>query len=321
MSELVQWMMVIIECNSRSLTIAAIITLVAWAIESCKPAVTDPGLGGRWHNFRVFIYLLATLAIAAPALNFCIQQLPTVSIIDRALPNWKKDGIWGSVLATLAYAFVWDFFQYWTHRLEHKFAALWAFHRVHHSDSEMNASTSLRQSVGGALIGFIFAHIPTTIICGGNMIPYVGSLILFSGWGYFNHANFRVSLGPVTYIISGPQWHRLHHGKDSKYHNSNYAAFFPVLDLIFGTLRIPEKNEWVKTGIDRDTSPRKPLTQAFLPWRNKLPVTSSIPPRHKPVMLSSLLVVNPGPDIETVDPETAVSDGSPRPVLLVSPAT
>lgn len=251
--------------------------------------MADPGLGGRWHNVKVFILLLIGLTFAAPLLNLCSQLFPSISLLDRMVPDWQSGGIVGGILATLIYAFIWDFFQYWTHRLEHKYGALWAFHRVHHSDSDMNASTALRQSLGGALIGYFLAHIPTSIICGGNMLPYLGSLILFSGWGYFNHANFRASLGPITYIISGPQWHRLHHGKDSKYHNSNYAAFFPVLDLIFGTLQIPEKNEWVKTGIEDDVSPQKPLPQAFLSWRDKLPATSYIPRRYKPAMLSRLL--------------------------------
>ncbi|MDB5984216.1 MAG: sterol desaturase family protein [Pseudomonas sp.] len=208
-------------------------------------------------------------------MNWCAGLLPNLSLIERALPNWQREGIWGAILATAVYALVWDLFQYWTHRFEHKFNALWIFHRAHHSDAEMNSSTSLRQSVGGAMIGFLFTHIPTAIICGGNMVPYLGAMVLFSGWGYFNHANLRFSLEPITRILSGPQWHRLHHGKDSRYHNSNYAAFFPFLDLIFGTLQIPKKDEWVETGLQDDTLSRRPFVQAFFPWRNELPETSS----------------------------------------------
>lgn len=258
-------------------------TVGVWVLERWKPAVTDPGFEGRWHNVKVFIFLLIGSAFVAPLLNRCAQLLPSISVLERTVPDWQSKGIVGGILATLIYAFIWDFFQYWTHRLEHKFSALWAFHRVHHSDAYMNASTSLRQSVGGALIGFFLAHIPTAIICGGNTVPYLGSLILFSGWGYFNHANVRFSLGPFTPIISGPQWHRLHHGRDARYHNSNYAAFFPVIDLVFGTLRLPKKEEWVETGLQDDVSPQRPLKQSFVSWRNEGALSASTPHAHTPV--------------------------------------
>ncbi len=269
--------------------IAVLMTGGVWLFEWCRPAVTDSDLSGRWHNVKVFILLLIGLAFAAPILNQCAQLLPSISLLERIAPDWQSKGIAGGILATLIYAFIWDFFQYWTHRLEHKYAALWAFHRVHHSDAHMNASTALRQSVGGALIGFFLTHIPTAIICGGNSIPYVGSLILFSGWGYFNHANVRLSLGPFTRIISGPQWHRLHHGKEAQYHNSNYAAFFPVLDLFFGTLRLPKKEEWVETGVLNDVSPLKPFKQAFFSWCNESASIENTPHTHTPETPSRLL--------------------------------
>jgi sterol desaturase/sphingolipid hydroxylase (fatty acid hydroxylase superfamily) len=269
MSDLIQWILVFIKNNSKPLETAAIIIGAAWILEYLRPAVPDAGFNSRWHNLRMFLYLLIGLAIAAPLVNYCGKLLPGISLIERIVPNWKKDGLVGGILATIIYAFIGDFFQYWTHRLEHSIPLLWSFHRIHHSDANMNASTSLRQSLGGVLIGFFLAYIPTSIICGVNMVPYLGSLILFSGWGYFNHANFRLPLGPFTYIISGPQWHRLHHGKDIQHHNSNYSAFFPVFDLIFGTLQIPKKDQWVETGIHGDESPRTPFAQAYLAWLNR----------------------------------------------------
>ena len=293
MSDFMQWAMAGIEHNSKVLAKAALIGGVAWVIEVCRPAATDPGLSGRWHNFRVFIYLLVGLAITAPFMDWCARLLPTISLIERVRPDGKRDGIVGAVVGTAIYALVWDFFQYWAHRFEHKSSALWVFHRVHHSDTEVNSSTALRQSVGSVLVSFLFTHIPTTILCGGNMIPYLGFTLLFSGWGCFTHSNIRISLGPMRWVLSGPQWHRLHHAKDSLYHDCNFAAFFPFLDLIFGTLKAPEKDEWVETGIENDTLPRTPFTQAFFPWRNELPATSNT---ARPYSLAALQSRSVGDD-------------------------
>ena len=37
-----------------------------------------------------------------------------------------------------------DFVNYWFHRVAHRIPFLWRFHRVHHSDTRMDASTNLR---------------------------------------------------------------------------------------------------------------------------------------------------------------------------------
>lgn len=283
MDTTLQFLLATLQANAKPFAIAATLTGIAWLIEACRPAVADPGLKGRWHNLGLFILLLLGLALSAPFMNWCSQWLPAISLIERVLPGWQAKGLLGALCATLVYALVWDLFQYWTHRLEHHFALLWMFHRVHHSDAHMNASTSLRQSVGGALIGFTFTHLPTAVICGGNLLPYLGALVLFSGWGYFNHANLRLPLGPLTPLLSGPQWHRLHHGRESRYHNSNYAAFFPFLDVLFGTYLAPERHEWVDTGLEDDRSPRRLLHQAFLPWLGQPSATRRawLPPFRK----------------------------------------
>ncbi len=37
-----------------------------------------------------------------------------------------------------------DFVAYWSHRLNHRVSIFWRLHRVHHSDTAMDSSTSLR---------------------------------------------------------------------------------------------------------------------------------------------------------------------------------
>jgi len=250
----------------NTLGIIAFACSVSWIFERFRPATHDYGLRGRLHNIKVFMLILLGLLIVPFLGVLILPNLPEVSLIETLLPNWKHEGWFGAVAATLVYAFVWDIFQYWVHRAQHAVPLLWIFHRVHHSDTAMNASTSLRQSFGSVMLGYFFVHIPTFIVCGGGLLPYAGSLVLFSGWGYLNHANFRITLGCMSWLLSGPQLHRLHHGKTKDYHGCNYAAFFPFLDFIFGSLRLPRRNEWPKTGIENDVSPTKPILQVFFPW-------------------------------------------------------
>lgn len=269
MMELTQWAMTALQGYIKAIGIVAFACGVSWIFEHFRPAIADHGLNGRMHNIKVFMLVLLGLLILPFISAWIMPMLPNVSLIETLLPSWKSDGWLGAVAATLIYAFVWDFFQYWVHRLQHAIPALWVFHRVHHSDNAMNASTSIRQSFGSIMLGYFFVHIPTFIVCGGGLLPYIGSIVLFSGWGYLNHANFKITFGRMSWLLSGPQLHRLHHGKSKEYYDRNYAAFFPVLDLIFGTLRLPKKNEWPETGIINDTTSENPILQVFFPWHKR----------------------------------------------------
>lgn len=267
MSEFTQWAITALQGYTKTMSIIVLTCAVLWVLERLKPAIADPGLNGRLHNIKVFMIVLLGLLILPFLANWITPNLPTISLIEALLPNWKREGWIGAITATLVYALVWDTFQYWVHRLQHTTPLLWNFHRVHHSDNAMNASTSFRQSFGSVMLGYFFVHIPTFIVCGGDLLPYIGSVVLFSGWGYLNHANLRVPFGRLSWLLSGPQLHRLHHGQTKDYHDCNYAAFFPFLDFIFGTLRLPQQNEWPETGILNDTSPKTPFLQALFSWR------------------------------------------------------
>ena len=73
--------------------------------------------------------------------------------------------------------------------------------------------------------------------------------VLIGQWSNFFHANIRLSLGPLTPLITGPQYHRIHHSIESEHVNKNYAAFFPVWDWIFGTFWRPVRGEWPAAGL------------------------------------------------------------------------
>jgi sterol desaturase/sphingolipid hydroxylase (fatty acid hydroxylase superfamily) len=54
------------------------------------------------------------------------------------------------------------------------------------------------------------------------------------------HANLRLPLGPLRYVIATPAFHRAHHADDAAETSCNFAGVFPVWDLVFGTFRMPD---------------------------------------------------------------------------------
>jgi sterol desaturase/sphingolipid hydroxylase (fatty acid hydroxylase superfamily) len=56
-------------------------------------------------------------------------------------------------------------------------------------------------------------------------------------------------MGLLTPVVTGPQYHRIHHSIEPKHLGKNYAAFFPIWDRIFGTCWQPARDEWPETGL------------------------------------------------------------------------
>ena len=64
-------------------------------------------------------------------------------------------------------------------------------------------------------------------------ITLLGTLL-----GFFIHANVRFRFGPLEYLVAMPAFHHWHHSR-TDHIDHNYAATFPWIDRIFGTLYLP----------------------------------------------------------------------------------
>jgi sterol desaturase/sphingolipid hydroxylase (fatty acid hydroxylase superfamily) len=82
----------------------------------------------------------------------------------------------------------------------------------------------------------------------------------------------RLPLGPLTPVFGGPQYHRVHHSILPEHHDKNFAAFFPIWDIIFGTAYLPKKNDYPPTGIEgvEIQSVPKALFSPFVDWTRML---------------------------------------------------
>ncbi|MCX8515728.1 MAG: sterol desaturase family protein, partial [Alphaproteobacteria bacterium] len=51
---------------------------------------------------------------------------------------------------------IYDFYIYWWHRLNHALPVLWRFHRVHHLDENLDATTAVRFHAGEVLLSSLW---------------------------------------------------------------------------------------------------------------------------------------------------------------------
>jgi sterol desaturase/sphingolipid hydroxylase (fatty acid hydroxylase superfamily) len=212
------------------------------------PAGSLAGHGHRVFNFGVAAVNAVLLVGFGMLMAWLPDALRVNGLLGIVFGGWQPVGLGSLFLATLVYAFVWDFFQYWSHRLQHSSPILWQVHTLHHDD-DMDTTTSLRRSFAEQLVNYFLSSVPTFIVCGFHLLPAIGAVFLFQTWGFINHANTRIDFGPATALVSGPQWHRLHHSRANGRDSVNFAAFFPIIDLAFGTYRKPGAWEYPATGI------------------------------------------------------------------------
>lgn len=149
-----------------------------------------------------------------------------------------------------------DFFIYIWHLLTHQLPFLWRFHRVHHSDLNMDVTTGNRFHLGEFLVtGLIRLAVIYTF--GISLVAYVVFEILVNLAVQFHHSSIRV---PTWFekrwvmLFVPPFLHRIHHSLKFKEQNSNYGVIFSFWDRMFGTLVTDVKQEEIVIGtrIHRD---------------------------------------------------------------------
>lgn len=151
-----------------------------------------------------------------------------------------------------------DLVNYWAHRLNHTSSLLWRLHRVHHSDTTMDSSTTYRfhpldavlDNIAAIVAAFIFGLDGTVLIFW--LIIYLPLLVL-------HHTDvimpkwFDKSFGR---IIVSPNLHKIHHHQQQVFTDANYGLLFIFWDKLFNTYKeLPVKE--IKYGLEEFDNPER----------------------------------------------------------------
>ena len=84
--------------------------------------------------------------------------------------------------------------------------------------------------------------------------------------GHFNHANLRVSIGPLRYVLNSPGMHIWHHTHpESGPIDRNFGIIFSVWDWLFRTAYMPAANPRRLGFADMERFPRAMWRQLLVP--------------------------------------------------------
>ncbi len=135
-----------------------------------------------------------------------------------------------------------DLTAYGQHRMLHKWYVLWRMHRTHHTDPQIDASTSLRFHPFEAL----FRALIEVVVVVAIGIPPEGILLIYLVHVIANcltHANVQMPLKvekAMSLVFTSPRMHRLHHSADEARQATNLGTAFTFWDRMFGTFLGPE---------------------------------------------------------------------------------
>jgi sterol desaturase/sphingolipid hydroxylase (fatty acid hydroxylase superfamily) len=206
--------------------------------------------GNYWFKFKYMILYLVVIFLFLQPLSVIKDGLYNILDFGR-LPSHTLSSEHGFIVTikdVVLLIIVSDFFSYWWHRAQHCVDWLWDMHAVHHSDDEMNVLSGVRTHWTAFMFELFVTVLPTSLILGPTRNEIYALTGFITSLSLLTHANLKICFGKYTPIIAGPQFHRVHHSIYAHHHNKNFAAIFPVWDVLFGTYYRPEINEYPPTG-------------------------------------------------------------------------
>jgi len=229
--------------------VAACGLILLFALESWLPAAVDRHRRLRHAARNLTLGLLNAVALALLAAPF-IAQVALWAEESRfgllRLPNVPP------MIGAAAAILLFDAWMYLWHRANHQLDFLWRFHRMHHSDPEMDATTAVRFHTGEILISSALrlAVIPLLGITIYQLLVYEMLLLPVI---LFHHSNVRFPErldAHLRLIIVTPAIHRAHHSRLRVETDSNYSSVFSFWDRIAGTFRLRRDGRPISVGLD-----------------------------------------------------------------------
>ena len=197
----------------------------------------------RGANIVVWI---ARMALAFTLLPLVSLAVPYHLIDGRDLPP---------AVAIVLYLLVADLGEYLFHRAQHAVPFLWTLHALHHSDPDMNATTTERHFWGDQFIKAVTIWPAASLIVRPST-PALVAYMLLGLWNYVAHSKLPFSFGRLSWVLNSPAYHRRHHSALPEHHNSNFCGLIAAVGR--PSRVVPA------TGFQRDASNRAWRRRSFV---------------------------------------------------------
>lgn len=153
-----------------------------------------------------------------------------------------------------------DLLIYAQHVVFHRVPILWRIHRMHHADTDLDATSGIRFHPIEILLS-IFIKMAAVVALGAPVGAVILFEILLNATAMFNHSNIKLD-GHVDAVLRRfvvtPDMHRVHHSVlPSEYHR-NFGFNLSLWDRLFDTYRAQPRagHEGMTLGLSEFPAPR-----------------------------------------------------------------
>lgn len=206
----------------------------------------EPGILKIFRNFA-----LAALGfiVIQPAIYFLL--MPLCNFVEThsfgitkllEIPHWLE--------VTLSIVLL-DYTLYIWHILTHRIPLLWRFHKVHHVDLDLNASTAFRFHFGEHIFSIPW-RVGQILLIGVSPTALVlwQSLLLMEIM--FHHSNLKLPRQWDRYLnffIVTPRMHSIHHSIVQTETDSNFSSGLTLWDKLHGTFVNISETKKIEVGV------------------------------------------------------------------------
>lgn len=232
-----------------------------------KPAAAEVGVDATFLGaVQIGVPLLLSITLVLALADFLrAQGLVAQDLWPHQWPIWAQ-----AALMMLAA----DFGRYWLHRAFHRFSPMWRLHAVHHSPHRLYWVNVGRFHPLEKAIQYCLDALPFALV-GVSGEVLAAYFVFYAINGFYQHSNCLVRLGPLNYLIAGPELHRWHHSELPEESNNNFGNNLIVWDLLFGTRFLPEEREVGPLGLVNRAYPMGFWAQMRTPFMPELQRASS----------------------------------------------
>ena len=224
-----------------------IVSIVVWGLEIAFPWRKNQKFIRKdfwldafymFFNFFIFAIILESVYILFET-YFTAHGFPMnkIALFSELSPAW---------LIIVVFFVLSDFVQWFTHLLLHRYTFLWRFHKVHHSVQEMGFSAHLRYHWMENILYKPLKTLALLLVIGAQ--PEHAFFVHFFSItiGHLNHANVRITWGPLKYVFNNSVMHLYHHAKElpaDRVKGVNFAISLSIWDYIFKKNYIPQDKD------------------------------------------------------------------------------
>lgn len=199
------------------------------------------------------------LGLLISAIIYFIDNHTGISRL-RLVSGWP---IWAQVGLFI----VWhDLNTYLIHRAQHSFPLLWRTHEAHHACRSVDFLSGIRSHSLEILMYQTVEFLPVILLGAAPEVPlYKGMANAI--YGMYIHSNLNWRMGPLLYLLNGPELHRWHHANEnSSVYDKNFATKFTIWDRLLGSFHMPTRPA-TRYGLDDPKYPEGYLSQHWYAFR------------------------------------------------------